>query len=226
MKKLTIYPIRKSTICAIVFLCLVLPLAAQTDSIENLPQYLYPNFTKSSLKLKTGETFNGILNYNTVTEKMIFYQNGTLKTLNKPETVDTIFLQNAKFVFNENVFYEVLLNAPVSLFIQHKSDLISPGKPAAYGASSETAGSTSISKLYNDKAYNLKLPGSYKVIPTPVYWIRINNVMQKFSSERQFIKLFPTKTDEIKEYINKSDINIKKQNDLIKLVTYCNELLK
>jgi hypothetical protein len=157
---------------------------------------------------------------------MIFYQNGTLKTLNKPETVDTIILQNAKFVFNENAFYEVLLNAPVSLYIQHKSDLISPGKPSAYGAPSETAASTSISQLYNDKAYNLKLPESYKVTPASVYWIRFNNVMQKFSSERQFIKIFPTKSDEIKKYIKKSNINIKKQNDLIRLVTYCNVLLK
>jgi hypothetical protein len=226
MKKLTIYSISKRTILAIVLLNLVVPLIAQTDSIENLPQYLYHSFTKSSLKLKTGESYTGILNYNTITEKMIFYQNGTLKTLNKPETVDTIFLQNTKFVFYENVFYEVLLNAPVSLFIQHKSNLISPGKPAAYGVSSETASSTSISQLYSDKAYNLKLPDSYKVTPAPVYWIRINNVMQKFSSERQFVKLFQTKADDIKEYIDKANINIKKQIDIIKLVTFCNELIK
>ena len=226
MKKLPFYQIRIRTIFIIALLTLVFPLKAQTDSIENLPQYLYPNFVKSTVRMKTGESLTAILNYNTVTEKMIFFQNGSLMTLAKPETVDTVFLQNSKFVFNENIFYEVLLSAPVSLFIQHRSDLVSPGKPAAYGAPSETAGSTSISKLYNDKAYNLKLPESYKVTPAPVYWIRINNVMQKFSSERQFIKLFPTKMEDIKKYIDKEKINIRKQYDLIKLVTYCNELMR
>jgi hypothetical protein len=226
MKKLTLYHIRIRTIIIIALLNLVYPLTAQTDSIENLPQYLYPNFAKSMVKLRTGERLTAILNYNTVTEKMIFYQNGSLMTLTKPETIDTVFLHNSKFVFYENVFYEVLLSAPVSLFIQHKSDLVSPGKPAAYGTPSETAGSTSISKLYNDKAYNLKLPESYKVTPVPAYWIRNNNVMQKFSSERQFIKLFPTKVDDIKKYIDKAKINIKNQDDLIKLVTYCNELMR
>jgi hypothetical protein len=225
MKKLTIYPIGKRTIFAIVLLCLVFPLTAQTDSIENLPQYLYPNFTKSIVKFKTGGSITAILNYNTVSEKMIFYQNSAMLTLKNPETVDTIFMLNAKFVFNKNVFYEVLLNSPVSLFIQHKSNLISPGKPAAYGGLSETASSTSISQLNNDNTYNLKLPENYKVIPSPVFWVRINNVMQRFSSERQFLKIIPSKEDEIKKFIKNSNINIKKQNDLIKLVTYCNELI-
>ena len=226
MKKLTSYQIGIRTIIIIALLNLVLPLSAQIDSVENLPQYLYPNFAKSVVKLKTGESFSALLNYNTVTEKMIFYQNGSLMTLTKPETIDTVFLQNSKFVFYENVFYEVLPGTPVSLFIQHRSDLVSPGKPAAYGTPSETAGSTSISKLYNDKAYNLKLPESYKVTPAPAYWIRKNNLMQKFSSERQFIKLFPSKAEDIKKYIDKEKISIKNQNDLIKLVTFCNELTR
>ena len=226
MKHPFILLIRKRSVFAIALLYVVVPLTAQTDTITNLPQFLYPNFTKSIVKLKTGVSLTAVLNYNTVSGKMAFYQNGTLMNLNKPETVDTIFMQNVKFVFNENAFYEVLLNAPVSLFIQHKSDLTSQGKPAAYGTPSETAGSTSISKLYSDKAYNLKLPENFKVTPSPVYWARINNVMQRFTSERQFLKIFPTKEDKIKKFINKSNINIKKQDDLIKLVTYCNELIR
>lgn len=225
MKRLNILPISKRSIFAITLLFMVVPLTAQTDSIANLPQFLYPNFTKSIVKFKTGGSITAILNYNTVTEKMTFFQNGALLTLKKPETVDTIFIQTAKFVFNENVFFEVLLNAPVSLFIQHKSDLTSAGKPSAYGTPSETASSTAISKLYDDKTYNLKLPENFKVIPSPVFWVRINNVMQRFSSERQFLKIFPAKEDEIKKFIKKFNINIKKQNDLIKLVTYCNELI-
>ena len=146
--------------------------------------------------------------------------------LNKPETVDTILLNQAKFVFLENQFYEVLVNAPITLFIQHKSDLSSSEKPSAYGSASQTTASTSVSKIYDDKAYNLKLPENFKVIPSPVYCVRMKNVMYKFTSERQFLNIFPTKVAEIKNFINQSDINIKKQDDLIKLVTYCNELYR
>jgi hypothetical protein len=128
MKKLPFYQIRIRTIIIIALLNLVFPLTAQTDSIENLPQYLYPDFTKSLVKMKNGESLTAILNYNTVTEKMIFYQNGSLMTLAKPETVDTVFLHNSKFVFYENVFYEVVPGIPVSLLIQHRSILVSPDR--------------------------------------------------------------------------------------------------
>ena len=199
---------------------------AQPDSTANLPQYLYPEFTKCFVKMKSGESHTALMNYNTVTGKMIFYQSNVLMELNKPETVDTILLNQAKFVFLENEFYEVLVNAPITLFIQHKSDLSSSEKPSAYGAVSQTTASTSVSKIYDDKAYNLKLPENFKVIPSPVYWVRMNNVMFKFASERQFLNIFPSKVAELKNFINQNDINMKKQDDLIKLVTYCNELYR
>ena len=155
---------------------------AQTESTANLPQFLYPEFIKCIVKMKSGESHTALMNYNTVTGKMVFYQSGVLMELNKPETVDTIFLQNAKFVFHEKAFCEVLVNAPISLFIQHKSDLSSSEKPSAYGAASQTSASTSVSKIYNDKAYNLKLPENFKVIPSPVYWVKMNNVMYKIET--------------------------------------------
>jgi hypothetical protein len=216
--------IRMKTIFVIALLCLSMQSIAQTDSIRNLQQFLYPDFARGVVKLKSGPNRAAMMNYNTVTGKMIFYQDGQLLDLNKPETVDTIFLQTAKFVFIENEFYELLVNAPVTLFIHHGSNITSSGKPAAYGTPSETASSTSISKIYDDKTYNFKLPENFKVTPSPVYWVRMNNVMYKFASERQFLKIFPTKVAEIKNFINQSNINVKKQDDLIKLVTYCNTL--
>lgn len=224
MKHLSIQPTRIRTIFVIALLCLTMQSIAQPDSIRNLQQFLYPDFTRGVVKLKSGPNRAAMMNYNTVTGKMIFYQDGQLLDLIKPETVDTIYLQNAKFVFHENEFYELLVKAPISLFIEHKSNITSSGKPSAYGTSSETASSTSISKMYDDKTYNFKLPENFKVTPSPVYWVRMNNVMYKIASERQFLKLFPTKVAEIKKFINQSNINFKKQDDLIKLVTYCNTL--
>lgn len=227
MKHPTTHFIRKSAIFVTVFLCIIIQLSAQTDSLANLPQFLFPDFTPAVVKLKTGVSFTAIINYNTLTGKMTFYQNGTLMDLNKPETVDTIFLQDKKFVFIEKTFYEVLVNAPVSLFIQHKSDLTSSGRPAGYGTTSQTIGTTSISKLYSEnKAYNLKLPESFKVTPSPVNWVRKNNVMYRFQTVRQFLKIFPAKKDEIRQFIYQSYIDIKKYEDLKKLVNYCNELIK
>jgi len=200
---------------------------AQTDSTANLPQFLFPHFDSSVVKLKTGVSFAAYMNYNTLTEKMTFYKDGTLMDLNKPETVDTIIIHNTKFAFLENAFYEVLLNASVSLFIQHKSDLKSTGRPAALGTTSQTIGSTSVSKLVGEnKSYNLKLPENYKVTPFDVYWVRINNEMHRFLTVHQFLNAFPSKEKELKEFIDQNKIKFNKPGDLIKLGQYCNELVR
>lgn len=226
MKHNILQLIRSKTLHVIAIICIVLPISAQTEPAENFAQFLYPNFSKSTVKLKTGEILNALMNYNTVSEKMTFYQKGILLNMNNPEKADTILIQDSKFVFVDGVFYEILLAAPVSLFIQHKSVLSVKGKPAAYGASSETASSTTITKLYNDKTYNLKLPDDFIVTPTPVYWVRTKEGMQKFITERQFLNVFPTKADELKKFIRQQKTDFKNQNSLIKLVTYCNELFR
>jgi hypothetical protein len=220
--------IKKSGILTVLFLLsTAIQLRAQPDTAGIPPQFLFSRFDSGLVKLKTGVTFNAVINYNTLTEKMTFYKDAMLMDLNKPETVDTILLQNTKFVFIDNAFYEVLLNAPVSVFIQHKADLKSTGRPAALGTTSQTIGSTSVSKLVGENhTYNLKLPENFKVSQFPVYWVRLDYKLHRFLTIRQFLNIFPSKEDEIKEFINKNNLKINRPADLIKLGQYCNELTR
>jgi hypothetical protein len=218
---------RKMMIFGILILCQVFPSTAQTDSLKNLAQYLYPEFSVGKIKLKTGKAITANMNYNTLTEKLTFIQNGTLLDLAKPETVDTIILQNNKFVFINDALYELVINGPVSLFIQHKSNLSSTGRPGAYGTKSQTSGPVSVTKLYSDNnTYKLKLPVEYVVTKTPINWIRTDNAMHKILTTRQFFKLFPAQEEKIKQFVKQNKLNIKDSNDLIKIVTFCNELNK
>lgn len=215
------------TMFTMFLLSILSPLIAQTDSLVNLPQYLFSHFDNSIVKLKTGELSKTAMNYNTLTEKMTFYQNGALLDLVKPETVDTISIQKRLFVPFENAFYEVILKAPISFFIQHKSDLVSEGRPAALGTTSQTVGITSVSKLVGDRnSYNLKLPENFKVKPYEIYWVRMNKEMHRFLNERQFLKIFPAKADEIKDFINQSDLKIYKPDDFLQLANFCNKLFR
>jgi hypothetical protein len=204
-------------------------LSAQSDSTSNLRQFLFPEFSPGIVRLKSGESFTSLMNFNTVTGNMTFNQSGNLSDLNKPEIVDTISIQKRTFVFHEKVFLEVLVNAPVSLFIQHRSELTSTGRPGAYGITSQSVGPTSSLSRYlgdDNKTYNLKLPEDYKVTPSNYFYIRKDSILNRINSERQFLKLFPTREADIKAYINETKINIKRQEDLIRLVKYCNQILK
>ena len=215
-------------IILIVALCsIAIQLTAQTNSDGNLPQYLFPGFTMGFVRMKTGENYNAVLNYNTVTENMVWEQDGKLLDLTNMKAVDTIFLQNRKFVPVNEVFYEVLVNAPISLFIQHKSDLVPAGSPSGYGGTSQTASIKNLSSVsLKSGTYNLEIPSDYNINPSSVYWIRKSNTMFSFLNKRQFLKIFSEKNDEIEKFIKQNRLKTENRDDLIKLVNYCNEAIR
>jgi hypothetical protein len=212
----------------IVGLCsITVQLTAQTTSNGNFPQYLFPGFTRSVVKMKTGSSYNAVLNYNTVTGNMVWEKDGKLLDLTNMESVDTIFLQNRKFIPVDKVFYEVLVNAPISLFIQHKSDLVPAGSPSGYGGTSQTASIKNFSSMsLKSGTYNLEIPPDYTINPSSVYWIRKSNTMFSFLNKRQFLKIFPGKNDEIEKFIKQNHIKLENRDDLIKLVNHCNEVIR
>lgn len=216
-----------SPIILIVAICsMAIQLTAQTNSNGNFLQYLFPDFTKGLVRMKTGNSYNAVLNYNTVTENMVWEKDGKLLDLTNMESVDTIFLQNRKFVPSNEVFFEVLVKAPISLFIQHKSNLVQAGSPSGYGTTSQTASIKNLSSVsLKSGTYNLEIPSEYDIKPSPVFWIRKSNIMFSFLNKRQFLKIFPGESNEIEKFIKQNHINIENPDDLVNLVNYCNQIV-
>ena len=73
--------------------------------------------------------------------------------------------------------------------------------------------------------YNLKLPDDYTVKLDQIFWIKKDS-LQNYSTERQFLKLFPEKEAELKEFIKKQKIKFDKPADQVRMVERCNELTK
>ena len=133
MKKLIIGLNEGIAIFLLIILSFTSPVTAQTNSDGSSPQFLYPDFTKSTVRMKNGQSQNTILNYNTVSEKMVYQKDDKLYDMVNTEMIDTVFLQDSKFVPVGKGFYEVLLVAPVALFVQYKGEIAPPGTPAGYG---------------------------------------------------------------------------------------------
>lgn len=227
MKQNIIHHIRKSELLAIVLFCIGIQLTAQTDSIESRSQFLLPELSYGTIRLKTGKYIEKKINFNLLTGKMNYLENGKVMDLTNPEAVDTVFTTNKKFIYNDKIFLEVIVEAPVALYIEHKGQLISSGNVGPYGTTSQTSGPTSLKRYYTDSnTYNLKLPEEFKVIQSFVPWVKINNELHKFLTINQFQKLFPENKDKIKQFINKFKPSIKNPDDLVKLVNYCNELTR
>jgi hypothetical protein len=177
--------------------------------------------------MKEGRSTFLMLNYNTATERMVIQQNEQLLDLVNPEAIDTVYLHDLGFVAFGETFYEVLVKGPVSFYYEHKSILLPPGIPAGYGTTTETSAGHYITGVSVPASYqNLKLPDGYVVKASPVFWVRVNNKMSDFLNERQLLKIFPEKADQIKKFIKDSKLKIDKREDLIKIGNFCNELMK
>ena len=201
--------------------------SAQDKSESVSPHYVLPDFVKGSVKMKNGKTIGVIMNYNKLSEEMIFEKDGQRLAMDNLQTIDTVFLGSRKFVPYEKVFHEVLVNDHISLSIQHKCNLLPAGKPAGYGGTSETSATSSISVLVSSgMLYKLELPREYRVSDASQFWIIKDKLPVRIAGERQILKIFPEKSRELEEYIKQNKLNIRKQEDLIMLIGKCNEMYR
>lgn len=216
-----------NTLVSAVLFLTVMPVNAQTDTDQELKQYLFPAFVNGTLKMKDGTSRDLILNYNTITEKFVFIQNNDLFDLADTNPVDTIIIETRRFVPVDEVFLEVLVDATVALFVQNKSNLTEPGSPAGYGTTSQTSSIRNYSSYASaGKMLNLELPSGFTVTPAPVFWIRNGDEMFSFQTRRQLLKHFPDNGDEINKFIKNNRFKTNKSEDLIKIIQYCNEFIK
>jgi hypothetical protein len=215
----------KSLTVSLLLLFVVSLKAQEIDTLQNLPNLLFPKFAKGIVKLKDGNIYTAILNYETVEQDMIFLQRKLTIILDKPELVDTIFLNNKVFVPFVKGFFEVVIKAPITLFIQHKSYVESIGTPIGYGAMSQTTPSSYVRQVFDRSgSIGLKIPPNFKVVDDSDYWVRWVNGMEKFNTKSQFLKIFPDKEKDLKQFISKYKIDFTKPADVARLITFTNEV--
>ncbi len=183
--------------------------------------YIFPEFETGTVIMKNGIKQEASLNYNSLTEEMIFENGGTKLALGDLPNIDTISIKGRKFIPLSGKFVEILLDSRYSLFAIHKCTLKDPGKPAGYGGTSQTAATSTYSSYYSGgQVYDLKLPEGLETKPFVEYLLKKDGQISKFISLRQLIKLFADKKDQIKEYLQIHEVNYDDQGSLIKFIQF------
>ena len=188
------------------------------------PHYLLPEFTKGTVFLKEGKPKELKMNYNIITEEMIFEYPGKYLALTNIETIDTVSIMGRKFIPSGKVFLELLVNSRVPLFAKYTCTVTPPGKPSGYGGTSQTSSITVIDQLFSKgRAYEMELPADYTVVPNTEYLMLKNGNFIRIYNIKQVIKAFPDKGSQIKEYNKKRKTDFNKQDDVISLITFCDK---
>lgn len=197
----------------------------QAQETKTLSHYVFPEFQSGVVLLKNGVRNNAKLNYNAASEEVVFFdENGKILAVGDAvlPQIDTVFIADNKFVRLNNKFLKIMIDEPdVKLFAEHKCRLIPPGKPAAYGGTSQTSSTTSYSSIMSDgKVYDLKLPDDYKIIPYNVFWINRNGKLQSFSNIGQLKRIYRDKKKVVNDYLKKNDVKLTNEKSIEEAIIY------
>lgn len=191
---------------------------------RNITHYLFPEFTKGVVLMKTGIKNETLLNFNSLTEEMIFENRGTKLAIDNLDQIDTIYIDRRKFFPFNGKFMELIYHSTYDLYAENKCNIKDPGKPSGYGGSSQTGAisskSTFLSSLPGSQVYELKLPEWYETNPYIFYWVKKNGELSKFINLRQLSKVFPDKSSQFKKYVKENHVSYDNQESLIGLIRF------
>lgn len=191
------------------------------DKKRNITHYLFPEFTKGVVLMKTGVTKEALLNYNALTEEMIFENSGVRLAVAQIEKIDTIYINDRKFFPINDKFFELLYHSAYDLYAEHKCNIKDPGKPSGYGGSSQTSATSTYSSYFSGgRVYDMKLPESVETNPYTICWLKKDGVLLKFISTRQLSKIFEEKSSQFKKYTKENDVSYDDPESLVGLIRF------
>lgn len=188
-----------------------------------LSHYLFPQFNQGTILMKNGTKNKAFLNYNSLTEEMIFNDKGKMLAIGKAELefIDTVFIMGRKFFVLNKKFVELIYHSNCDLYAEHKCSVLLPGKPSGYGGTSQTSAITSVTAINSGgRLYELKLPDDYEINPYTSYWLKKNGELNMFINLNQLKKLYDDKKDLYKVYVKKHEVKYSNQESIVQLIKY------
>lgn len=190
--------------------------------------YVFPQFVDATVLQKGGAVVSAQMNYNMVTQEMMFAKDGNNMVLDNYDNVDTLYLNNRKFIPARQMFLEKLTSTAVPLYIQYKGKAILNGAATAENKSNNTAIGGLVGTKSNKgdpkiTSYALTLPDGYQFSPEFEFWLQKDGSLSLANSIKKIAKLFPGKEAAIDDFIKNNNISLTKTDDMIKLITFCNK---
>lgn len=199
---------------------------AQNNPEETQSPYVFPAFESGTIYFTNGDETEKKLNYNGVTEEMIYWADGRKLAVDNLSEIDKILIKNRLFIPSDGKFFEKISECQAGPYIRYNYRLEGPEKPSGYGSSSQTTATTSYTTLTDDKMYyELKLPADFKVVRSSSFYFTNGTEWAEVSNKRHAWKLYGNEhKDQIKRFVKKQKINFSATDDMVKLGEFLNGL--
>lgn len=206
-----------------IFLFFSLCLHAQglRDSAQ-LRALLFNRFIDGAVLMKSGAVEKAKLNYNTDNQSIVFIKDNQYMILTGLESVDTIYIDDKKFVPIKEAVYEVVTPLEeIPLFVSYTNKIRPVVATVDHNGASRQA-SSQVSNTVSDTYVGRTFRGNYSVEFIRHFLLKKRFSFYKVNNEKQLLKVFPEHETAIRKYIYDNQTNFSSLPDLINLVAFCN----
>jgi len=211
----------------ILFIIFIFPIITHaqfvTDS-SRIKTFLYKDFKDGYVLMKSGVVEEAPLNYNSEDQGIYFIRNGKQMILTGLEEIDTIYLQNKKFVPLKSALFEVITDSTETFAFISYSNKIKPLVATADQGGSSKKSSNQVSNTVTSVYVNGVNQNHVAVEISKHYWIIRKKKIHRADNITQVKKIFPDRSREIEKFITDNNISFVSDADILKLARFIQNL--
>ena len=200
-------------------LCSQLLSAQSGKQLFDLKTLLFPAFATGKVQLKDGRTESTLMNYNTDAQNMVFVQGNDYMVLTNLETIDTIYLQDRKFLPVGNAVFELISKEGewelLANYTAKRQPLTATADKSGTTQKTTSEVSNTVTNVYVGRNHR----DNFAVQMMPQFWLRYKGKMYKEFAKKQLLRTLGTEQQASAEsYLDKHPAAFERAEEMTELL--------
>lgn len=203
---------------------------ASADIMKELAtevKYRFPQFRKGEIHYLSGSPASALFNYNILLNEMHYIdRKGDTLALDQEHLIKHISIDGQTFYFDKQRGYQELVTAytPLKLTKYEQLRIVNREKMSAYGQSSAASSIRSYNNISGENSYyKLNSNDVITLRKEVAYYLIDNNNRILLANKPNLLKLFSQRKKEIEKYLQETELDFTKEEDLQKLLLFCSQ---
>ena len=200
------------------FCYLVISLSAFAQNKRIL---LFEEYIPGTVLMKNRAKIGADLNYDAANNTIMYRAGDDEMILTNSYEVDTVFIDNHKFIPLKNLFVEMVSTENGSVYIHWKLKEAYVGKKGAYGTTSQAKVETINTAEWQYGVYENQPVEVYREVNQNEYYLFKQNKPCLIKNEKNLFKLYPNDVEAIKTYIKNEKLVFSNTDNALQLLNFC-----
>lgn len=182
---------------------------------------LFDEYLNGIVLMKNKAKTSAKLNYDTANKKMMYLQDNDEMILLNYNQVDTVYIADKRFIPLHTMYLEVVHTKNNEIFIDWVLKDRYRGNRGAYGQITQNKVETINTAHWTNNEYKIQTAEVLERENSNAYWIYMDDKPVRCRNEKDLLKCFPNKKEEIKAFVKNEKLNFKNPADAIRIIDFC-----